>query len=45
MGTEDKEGSMMDWLSNKPVDWKLFRLEEMYYEVWEDLYLSEIKEA
>ena len=34
----------IDWLANKPVDWMMFRLEEMHYEMWEDLYLETNKE-
>lgn len=40
----DKETiSFQDWLGNKPVDWKLFRYEEMHYEMWEDMYTKENK--
>lgn len=36
--------TFQDWLASKPVDWQLFRLEEMHYEMWEDLYIDD-KEA
>ena len=46
MGTEEQKGWMKfaDWLADKPVDWQMFRLEEMHYEMWEDLYLETNKE-
>lgn len=31
--------SFQDWLCDKPIDWKLFRYEEMHYEMWEDYFI------
>jgi len=33
--------TFMDWLADKPIDWEMFRLEEMHYEMWEDIYNQE----
>lgn len=33
--------SFQDWLTDRPVDWKMFRYEEMHYEMWVDHFIGE----
>jgi hypothetical protein len=32
--------TFQNWDTDKPVDWEFLKLEDMHYEMWEDIYSS-----